>query len=309
MFFDHFHDGHRILLRLLLIDDGEMADRYRAAASRLDDVTIVNANSSKLAEHASEVDAVVITSSVAMSKRTDLVRVTAELAKPVLVNTPGADSKKAWEQAVQSCRTNTVPLLVSNPSRYMAYPRTVKQSIVAEQLGKPGLVRVHHWMPSPSTNQNNADLNESVLQQIDLVCWLCDAEPDCVYATPFGNAGQGIQVHLGFSSGCMALIDCSFSLPENAQPYYSLTVVGSSGAAYADDHRNTNLVIGDQTLGLTVDHGHDWIVHQLTRFLEVIESKEIVDECHRAFAVTQAAWKSLSSGQSANVSGGGYELS
>ena len=38
----------------------------------------------------------------------------------------------------------------------------------------------------------------------------------------------------------MALVDVAYAGVE----YYSASVIGSRGAAYADDHRNTNLVLG-----------------------------------------------------------------
>ena len=41
----------------------------------------------------------------------------------------------------------------------------------------------------------------------------------------------------------MALIDLDQSIPSEST-YYSLSLIGSSGAAYADDHRNMNLILG-----------------------------------------------------------------
>ena len=76
---------------------------------------------------------------------------------------------------------------------------------------------------------------------LDLANWLFGAPPDRVYARA-AEPGY-LQVHLGFSGGGMALIDVSDDLPPG-DGYRSVTVIGSDGAGYADDHRNRNLVFG-----------------------------------------------------------------
>ena len=76
---------------------------------------------------------------------------------------------------------------------------------------------------------------------LDLANWLFGTPPDRVYARA-AEPGY-LQVHLGFSGGGMALIDVSDDLPPG-DGYRSVTVIGSDGAGYADDHRNRNLVFG-----------------------------------------------------------------
>lgn len=48
-------------------------------------------------------------------------------------------------------------------------------------------------------------------------------------------------IHLGFPGGAMAMLDFTGALPEG-DGYRSLCLIGSRGAAYADDHRDRNLL-------------------------------------------------------------------
>ncbi|MDA1274542.1 MAG: hypothetical protein O2960_10905 [Verrucomicrobia bacterium] len=47
--------------------------------------------------------------------------------------------------------------------------------------------------------------------------------------------------HLGFPNGGMAIIDVAACRP-SPHPYYSMHLIGSAGAAYADDHHNAHLL-------------------------------------------------------------------
>ena len=69
-----------------------------------------------------------------------------------------------------------------------------------------------------------------------------------------------------FPEGGMALIDCSRALQPSCDPYFSLTVIGSTGAAYADDHHNTNLLYKGITRGLPVTFEENWLRLQLESF-------------------------------------------
>ena len=57
------------------------------------------------------------------------------------------------------------------------------------------------------------------------------------------RAAEYLQVHLGFEGGGMALIDVAHSLPPG-DGYRSLALIGSLGAAHADDHHNAQLLYG-----------------------------------------------------------------
>ena len=67
---------------------------------------------------------------------------------------------------------------------------------------------------------------------------MCSSDLD--RGVTFSDRGY-VQVHLGFAHGGMALIGVANTLPPG-DGYRSLTLIGSSGAAYADDHHQTQLL-------------------------------------------------------------------
>ncbi|MDQ3702494.1 MAG: hypothetical protein M3442_16465 [Chloroflexota bacterium] len=90
-------------------------------------------------------------------------------------------------------------------------------------------------------------------RDLDVALWLMGTAPNLVYAleqvSPVNldtdardrTSGHAMQVHLGFPGGGMALIDYAGTLPPG-DGYQALSVIGSTGAAYADDHQNMQLV-------------------------------------------------------------------
>ena len=67
----------------------------------------------------------------------------------------------------------------------------------------------------------------------------------------------------------MSLIDC-IHRPESATPsYFSLSLIGSQGAAYADDHRNVHLLLNeDGNSGLLTDQGELYYRDQVESYAE-----------------------------------------
>ena len=135
------------------------------------------------------------------------------------------------------------------PSRQL-----IKRELDAGKLGEPGLIRIHHWEETPPFTPASRALPTVLLQEIDCVLWLMGKSPTTVFALE--NTGSGprprwdrypgsryLQVHLGFPEGAMALLDFS-SLHPPGDPYRSLHVIGSLGAAYVDDHQNMQLLYG-----------------------------------------------------------------
>ena len=56
--------------------------------------------------------------------------------------------------------------------------------------------------------------------------------------------------------------------------YYSLSLIGSTGAAYADDHHNTQLLFGrGHPIGLETGQGDGAVLAQMREFLAAIEEK------------------------------------
>lgn len=134
--------------------------------------------------------------------------------------------------------------------RYQASRRAIVARLREGKLGQPGLLRIHRWEP-----RGDAVFDSTrILPEMDLAHWIFREAPTVIHALP-GSAGSGsyLQAHLGFARGGMALIDYAFCLPSGSR-YDSLSVIGSTGAAYADDHRNCNLLYqGDDPAAFCVD--------------------------------------------------------
>ena len=135
------------------------------------------------------------------------------------------------------------------PSRQL-----IKRELDAGKLGEPGLIRIHHWEAGGEFDAAH-QLPVSFLQQIDVILWLMGKSPSLVYAVEHEEAaksrqGRYLQIHLGFPGSAMALLVYS-SLHPPGDPYRSLHVIGSAGAAYADDQQNMQLLYkGGQPRGV-----------------------------------------------------------
>lgn len=119
--------------------------------------------------------------------------------------------------------------------RFLPSVRTIKESLKSGKLGAPGLLRLHRWLP-----RGAGDALQNVLPLLDIACWLVD-QPAAVLFAQSRPERDYVQVHLGFADDRMALIDCTTALPDG-DGYDSLSVIASTGAAYADDHHNRQLV-------------------------------------------------------------------
>lgn len=188
------------------------------------------------------------------------------------------------------------------PFRFLPSSQAVKTSITSGQLGEPGLVRIHHWQTKAA-----GDARHALLPQLDLACWLIGLNPTVIFAQtrqPDASGAKGydyLQVHLGFADDRMAIIDCCTSL-SSGEPYYSLSLIGSSGAAYADDHRNVQLQFGgEQVQAIPTTQGDLALLAILEEYLAAT-SKSRLPSCgeadwKRAWQLLAAAEESLRTGQ------------
>ncbi len=135
------------------------------------------------------------------------------------------------------------------PSRQL-----IKRELDAGKLGEPGLIRIHHWEAGGEVGSGH-ELPSALLRQIEVVLGLMGKSPSLVYAvehcdTAKSRQGRYLHIHLGFPGSIMALLDYS-SLHPPGDPYRSLHVIGSAGAAYADDQQNMQLLYkGGQPRGV-----------------------------------------------------------
>ncbi|MGE0757599.1 MAG: hypothetical protein AB7F89_12290 [Pirellulaceae bacterium] len=152
----------------------------------------------------------------------------------------------SWERLLAAAQTGQGTCLVVNPQRFQASRQLVRQQLDDGRLGEVGLIRMHRWDSAAKNGGANkaGSLRPLLWQDVDIALWLAGVPPHVVYATQSRLAAAPmphcLQLHLGFPSGAMALIGYAPALPEG-DGYASLSVIGSSGAAYADDHQNMQL--------------------------------------------------------------------
>ncbi len=165
--------------------------------------------------------------------------------KHVLLALPAASAAEEVRGLADEFSAAGVCLMVGGTLRFVPSQWVLKQRLEAGAFGTLGLLRAHRWRggdDAAGAALSTADRCRALsVPYLDLANWLFGAPPDRVYARA-AEPGY-LQIHLGFSGGGMALIDVSDDLPPG-DGYRSVTVIGSAGAGYADDHRNRNLVFG-----------------------------------------------------------------
>jgi predicted dehydrogenase len=275
-----------------------------------------------LADNGDSFDAVVVDEPAQC--RAQLATRAAEAGKHVLVETPIAMTTNEADGVVGAASKAGVRLMAGNLGRFAAAGATVKEALDSGELGEPGLLRIHRWEPLdngswPALDQEQGSVAvRNLSAEIDLAVWLFGGPPTEVYATGRRVSHGGIdqpdyvQVHLGFDGDGMSVIDYSASLPD-APGYHFLSMIGSKGAAYADDHHNVNLVYGDGgTRALASGHGAGHILAQLQELVDAIsEDRDPAPtgaDGRRAVLVAEAAAESMCSGGTARLAGGQYGL-
>lgn len=223
----------------------------------------------------------------------------------VLLGTVELHSVEVLDAATQHASTKHVQLVVSNPDRTLPSRRLIFDEIASGKLGVPGLIRIHRWEPAHRTRLAGPNsLPAPLVHDLDLTTWLKGVSPNLVFATGrtgSDESGDVIQVHLGFADGGMALIDYTSILPPG-DGYQSLSVICSSGAVYADDHPNRQLVFGGGAAGAeATDEGLLPISNLLQTFIDRVvtgdESRTDVDWWRQAHGVAAAVRRSLQTGR------------
>ncbi len=215
--------------------------------------------------------------------------------------------------SVTASREN-VRLSVVNPDRCLSSRQLIKQQLDAGKLGDVGLVRLHRWEPVSTDNSlSPRGMPAPLVHDLDLVLWLIGKTPDLVYAIEQkanerdDSPGRFVQVHLGFPGGGMALIDYTNRLSPG-DGYQSLSVIGSAGAAYADDHQNTQLVYrGGRPLAVRADEGVKQLAALLQEFVDDLQAgrdmSESVVAWRNVLTVADAVRRSLESRQAIPMEG------
>ena len=300
-------------------------ERARSGAELLSVEIATGSLDELLAQHADAFDAVIIDSPDRFTA--DQAVTAAQAGKHVLVEMPLALSTGEADKVIAASQSAGICLMAGQATRFLPSHQVVKESLDSGKLGEPGLLRIHRWKTvdvasteddESTTNGDAARLIRRIVRDVDLAGWLFASRPTNVYAVGRRNGPQAdsrrgdyVQIHLGFPAGGMALIDFSASLPAGGG-YYSLSVIGSSGAAYADDHHNTHLLFrGGTPSALKAEPGEQFFTTQVQEFVDAVtEEREPAItgmEGRTAILVCEAVAESFSSQRALRLTGEGYE--
>jgi predicted dehydrogenase len=254
-----------------------------------------------LAGHGAMVDAFVLAATPTASEN-DCHRAIAA-GKHVLLQSSALLSPKALHEIATAAEQTELQCMWGSLLRFLPSVKTVKESLAKGQLGELGLLRMHCWESDPSRT-----VARSLLSEIDLTCLLFEQLPTLVYAssrkpaeTPNSASQDYTQIHLGFPTGGMALLDHAFALPAR-DDYFSLSLIGSSGAAYADDHHNMQLLYTrGHPAALKTGQGDLAMLAQLQEFVTaIVESRDPrpgIIELRHAIEVHAAVTESIATGR------------
>lgn len=226
----------------------------------------------------------------------------ADAGKHVLASAPVGESLEEAGSVVDACSRAGVNLSLCQTLRYLPANQIVSERLTSGKLGEPGLLRVHRWNAGPGN-----PLARVLFGDIDLAIHFFGAGPSSIYAIRRGEEAY-VQVHLGFPAGGMAVLDFSSGLPEG-RGYDSLSLIGSRGAAYADDHHNTHLLFaGGNPTALVSDAGSGHRM-ELQVFVDAIRSGApgTGDGCQAVHQVIESVDQSIKSGQVLHEKKGHYE--
>ena len=225
----------------------------------------------------------------------------------LLAASPIASSTDAMTALIDVCRDAGVTLMAGHSWRFRPSQTEIKDTVAAGSLGVPGLLRVHLWRSLGCDTE--ALVARDAVEALDLAIWLFGALPERLYAV--GRSGY-VQIHCGFPGDAMAVIDCTNAGGEGGG-YSSLSLIGSQGAAYADDHHNRNLLFSDGA-PRALDPGEASFaeIAQLAEFAAAIgeqRSPAVTGQDGRvALQMTEAVMRSLEQQRPASLKGDRYEL-
>jgi len=284
-----------------------------------------------LRDNADAFDAVVIRRPCGSPR--SVVEQAAAAGKHVLLDMTLLLQMETDEVSFEAFRSAGLTLMVGQAIRFLPAVAEVQRCLRSGILGAPGLLRIHDWRPPHVDEQADATpaIDQAVLPDVDLANWMFGGLPSEVYAAgrkkgtgpicakhPVGRSEKldlspffYLQIHLGYPDGGMALVDHSMLMPAGAD-YFSLSLVGSAGAAYADDHRNVHLAYrGGRPQALLVDRTALHHLAELQAFVDAMRTGRppaiAANDGYKAVEVVRAAGRSLESGRALRLVGSRYE--
>ena len=264
-------------------------------------------------------DAVLIRGAV--SRRAEIAGRAAAAKKHVCLTTPAAASEAEVDRIAAACQTAGVTLMIGSRRQFQPAIAAVKSALDSGKLGSPALLRLHHWLPLEPEKKAAQTVNErssgpiwsEIVSHLHLALWTFGNSPTELFASGRGsqngerNWPDYLQLHLGFPDGGMALISLAFDLPPG-DGYDVFTVIGSTGAAYADDHPQRQLVFRGDAPKAVLDHD-DILTRtaQLRTFaIAIAENAKpptAIHDMKSALRLADAAWTSLQEHRPVRVEG------
>jgi len=227
--------------------------------------------------------------------------------KHVLLVTGSCLSYDVVELGLGVASQCAVQLAIVNPDHYLPSRQAIRRQLDAGNLGEPVLVRIHRWESTATENSQPRGLLGLMVRDLEMASWLIGSQPNSVFCVgrtgdeSGSTSGRIVQVHLGFAHGAMALLDWTNRLPPGDR-YQTLSVIGSAGAAYADDHQNMQLLYrGGHPKALRTDEGVQQWVTMVQEFVGGVEAgrdlSTSVAAWREVLTVTQAVERSIESRQ------------
>lgn len=224
-------------------------------------------------------------------------------------------SNEMLMQLSEAAQSSGAQFWCVNPDRFVPSRQLIREQLDKGHLGEVGLVRSHRWTERPSPGAESADaLPPMLTRDLDLVLWYANHSPNRAYAVSrpveaSGSRGSIVNIHLGFEGGGMALLDYARRMPQGGG-YQSLSVIGATGAAYADDHQNMQLAydsISATPRAIQTSEGIRPLVALVQAFVDGLAAKRdmsaSVAEWRAVLKVKAALEKSLASGQAVSLEG------
>jgi myo-inositol 2-dehydrogenase/D-chiro-inositol 1-dehydrogenase len=265
-----------------------------------------------LDSHPTAFDAIVIRGP--LPDRLAAIDLAAQNQKHVHTEAPVATTLDDTNAAIDACASAGVCLSVGSTLRALPSNRMIKDRVSDRKLGVPGILRGHRWCSGGASG--TGILVKHIYGDIDLAAWLFEAMPSEIYAlsrraSTDGTIPEYLQIHLGFPGGGMALFDFATALPVG-QEYHSHFLIGSTGAAYADDHHNSHLLYrGGDPSALISREDHRRIADELQGFVTAIREKTPPpvpgEEARIVHQIVEGIMRSLEAGHALELKETAYE--
>lgn len=283
-----------------IVDAGRHEPSYRTVSQRYPQIESTHLQSDGALD---QFDGVVVHTEIAT--RAQVVLRAAQSVKHILVASPIAETEEQARELVEACRKSGAMIMPGLSMRFEPSQVSIMRALSDGKLGDPGLLRIHLWQ---SSTVGGGGASEESVAASDLANWYFGSLPERVYAVE--KSGY-LQMHLGFNGGGMSIVDVVSSLPDG-DSYESVSMIGSTGAAYADDHHNRNLLFaGGIPSAIITGQGEFQLLRQLLEFASSIEEERDPtvsgEDGIRALRVAEAARNSAASGNALKAAGETYE--